>query len=76
VGCLGDRVDGFLAAVTAGQAVVAPLGLEDLGQAADVVLAGLAGVGVSRSTVPGQASIRMFIRKGTGSSAEKADLFT
>jgi hypothetical protein len=28
------------------------------------------------STVPGQASIRMFIRKGTGSSAEKADLFT
>jgi hypothetical protein len=28
------------------------------------------------STVPGQASIRMFIWKGTGSSAEKADLFT
>jgi SRSO17 transposase len=28
------------------------------------------------STVPGQASIRMFIRKGTGSSAEKANLFT
>ena len=45
VGCLGDRVDGFLAAVTAGQAVVAPLGLEDLGQPTDVVLAGLAGVG-------------------------------
>ena len=33
-------------------------------------------VAVRCSTVPGQASIRMFIRKGTGSSAEKANLFT
>ena len=33
-------------------------------------------LGVRCSTVPGQASIRMFIRKGTGSSAEKANLFT
>jgi hypothetical protein len=44
VGCLGDRVDGFPSAVAASQPVVALLGLEDVGQAGDVVLAGLAGV--------------------------------
>src|SRR5206468_7782464 len=44
VGCLGNCVDGRLAAAAAGQAVVAPLGPEDLGQAADVVLAAVAGM--------------------------------
>lgn len=45
MGCLGDRVDGFLAAVAAGEPVVALLGMKGVGQAADAVLAGLAGVG-------------------------------
>jgi CBS domain-containing protein len=31
---------------------------------------------LSRPTVPGQASIRMFIRKGTGYSGEKAGILT
>ena len=43
VGCLGERVGGCLAAVPSGQPVAASLGVEDLGQVADVVLVAAAG---------------------------------
>ena len=43
VSCLGGRVCGCLAAVASGQPVAASLGVEDLGQVADVVLVAAAG---------------------------------
>jgi hypothetical protein len=39
VGCFGERVGGFLAAVASGEPVVASLGMKDGGQVTDVVLA-------------------------------------